>query len=72
MAVASLLAEAAAEGAAENVRVNLPSLGDDPWVAEVERRLEGLLDELQALAESCRSTVTSSVMREPVGLIAAP
>ena len=72
VAVASLLAEAAAEGAAENVRVNLPSLGDDPWATEVERRLEGLLDELQALAESCRATVTSGAMREPVGLIAAP
>jgi formiminotetrahydrofolate cyclodeaminase len=72
VAVASLLAEAAAEGAAENVRVNLPSLGDDPWAGEVERRLDGLLDELRALAESCRTTVTSGVMREPVGLIAAP
>lgn len=72
VAVASLLAEAAAEGAAENVRVNLPSLGDDPWAAEVGARLDGLLDELQELAASCRSTVTSGVMREPVGLIAAP
>ena len=72
VAVASLLAEAAAEGAAENVRVNLPALGDDPWSIETERRLDGLLDELRGLAESCRSTVTSGVMREPVGLIAAP
>jgi formiminotetrahydrofolate cyclodeaminase len=72
VAVASLLAEAGAEGAAENVRVNLPSLGDDPWAVEVERRLEGLLDELTSLGESCRATVTSGVMREPVGLIAAP
>jgi formiminotetrahydrofolate cyclodeaminase len=72
VSVASLLAEAAAEGAAENVRVNLPSLGDDPWVGDAERRLEGLLAELGALAESCRSTVISGAMREPVGLIAAP
>src|SRR5512141_132656 len=50
VAVSSLLAEAAAEGAAENVRVNLPSLGDDPWAADVERRLDGLLDELAELA----------------------
>ena len=70
--VASLLAEAAAEGAAENVRVNLPSLGDDPWAGEVERRLVDLLDELGDLAESCRATVTEGAMREPVGLIAAP
>jgi len=72
VAVASLLAEAGAEGAADNVRVNLPSLGDDPWAAEVERRLDGLLEELQALAAACRATVASGTMREPVGLIAAP
>ncbi|HJW22227.1 MAG TPA: cyclodeaminase/cyclohydrolase family protein [Candidatus Limnocylindrales bacterium] len=72
VAVASLLAEAAAEGAAENVRVNLPSLGDDPWAEEVQVRLEELLAELQELAESCRATVSSGAMREPIGLIAAP
>jgi formiminotetrahydrofolate cyclodeaminase len=72
VAVASLLAEAAAEGAAENVRVNLPSLGEDPWAGEVEQRLSGLLAELGELAESCRATVASGAMREPVGLIAAP
>lgn len=70
--VASLLAEAAAQGAAANVRVNLPSLGDDPWAVEVERRLEGLLGELAELAQSCRTMVTSGRTREPVGLIAAP
>ncbi|HYL39732.1 MAG TPA: cyclodeaminase/cyclohydrolase family protein [Candidatus Binatus sp.] len=70
--VASLLAESAAQGAAENVRVNLPSLGDDPWAADVERRLDELLGELASLAESCRSTVGSGQMREPVGLVAAP
>lgn len=72
VAVASLLAQAAAEGAAENVRVNLPSLGDDPWAEEVPERLQELLAELQELAESCRATVSSGAMREPVGLIAAP
>jgi formiminotetrahydrofolate cyclodeaminase len=72
ISVASLLAEAAAQGAAENVRVNLPSLGDDPWTDEVERRLDGLLAELAELAASCRSVVASGATREPVGLVAAP
>lgn len=70
--VASLLAEAAARGAAENVRVNLPSLGDDRWVGEAERRVDELQAELAELAESCRAIVASGAMREPVGLIAAP
>jgi formiminotetrahydrofolate cyclodeaminase len=72
ISVASMLAEAAAQGAAENVRVNLPSLGDDPWAAEVQGRLADLLAELAELAESCRAVVASGRMREPVGLIAAP
>jgi formiminotetrahydrofolate cyclodeaminase len=70
--VASLLAEAAAAGAAANVRVNLPSLGADRWVEDAEARLEGLLAELEELAESCRMVVASGTVREPVGLIAAP
>ncbi len=72
LSVASLLAEAAAEGAAENVRVNLPALGDEAWAAQTEARLEGLLGELAGLAEGCRRVVAGGGMREPVGLIAAP
>ena len=71
--VASLLAEAAAQAAAENVRVNIPSIGaGDPWVPEAEARLRGLLRELKDLGESCRLIVTTGRTREPVGLVNAP
>jgi formiminotetrahydrofolate cyclodeaminase len=71
--VASLLAEAAAQAAAENVRVNIPSIGvGDPWVPEAEARLQGLLRELKDLGESCRLIVTTGRTREPVGLVNAP
>jgi formiminotetrahydrofolate cyclodeaminase len=72
LTVASLLAEAAAKGAAANVRVNLPSVGDELWAAETERKVSGLLEELTAIATSCREIVASGRMREPAGLIAAP
>jgi methenyltetrahydrofolate cyclohydrolase len=72
LAVASVLAEAAADGAAENVRVNLPSVGDEQWAAEADRRVGLLIEELEAVATSCRNVVMSGQMREPVGLIAAP
>jgi methenyltetrahydrofolate cyclohydrolase len=72
LTVASLLAEAGAQGAAENVRVNIPSIGGDPWVPEAEARLRGLLRELKELGESCRMVVTTGRTREPVGLVNAP
>ena len=72
LTVSSLLAEAAAEGAAANVRVNLPALGDDPWIADVEARLRRLLRDMASLGESCRTVVAEGRPREPVGLVAAP
>jgi formiminotetrahydrofolate cyclodeaminase len=72
LTVASLLAEASAQGAAENVRVNIPSIGGDPWVPEAEAKLRGLLKELKELGESCRLVVTTGRTREPVGLVNAP
>ncbi|HXI46399.1 MAG TPA: cyclodeaminase/cyclohydrolase family protein [Candidatus Acidoferrales bacterium] len=72
LTVASLLAEAAAKGAAANVRVNLPSVGDDIWAVETERKVDGLLRELTVIATSCREVVATGRMREPAGLIAAP
>jgi formiminotetrahydrofolate cyclodeaminase len=72
LAVASLLAEAAADGAAENVRVNLPAVGDEQWARETERRVEQLIGELTTVATSCRAVVASGQTRTPVGLIAAP
>jgi formiminotetrahydrofolate cyclodeaminase len=72
LTVASLLAEASAQGAAENVRVNIPSIGGDPWVPEAEARLRGLLRELKELGESCRLVATTGRTREPIGLVNAP
>jgi formiminotetrahydrofolate cyclodeaminase len=66
LTVATLLAEAAAKGAAANVRVNLPSVGDDEWAREVEHKVEDLLTDIQATAASCRSTVASGGLRGPI------
>jgi formiminotetrahydrofolate cyclodeaminase len=49
--VAALLAEAALRASAINVRVNLATLGDAPFVAGVEARLNELLDGTAALKE---------------------
>jgi formiminotetrahydrofolate cyclodeaminase len=72
LTVASLLAEAAAKGAAANVRVNLPSVGDQRWADETDRRVTDLLEELTEIANSCRTIVAAGRMREPAGLVAAP
>ena len=72
LTVASLLSEAAAQAAAENVWVNIPSIGGDPWVPEAESSLRRLLAELKELGESCRLVVTTGRTREPVGLVNAP
>ncbi len=65
--VAARLASAAAHGAAENVLVNLPSLDPaDPFVADAEARVPGLLTEVDRLAERVRESVASGVEREPV------
>ena len=42
--VAALLGEAAARGAAENVLVNLPAVGDEAFAGEATARVMGLLD----------------------------
>jgi len=63
--VASLLAEAGARGAAENVLVNLPATGDEAWAEEIADRVHALLDEVTALAEGTRTAVASGEAREP-------
>jgi formiminotetrahydrofolate cyclodeaminase len=71
--VAVLLATAAAHGAAENVLVNLPSLDPaDPFVADAETRVPGLLAEVDRLAERTREAVASGADREPVAPLAGP
>lgn len=64
--VAALLGEAAARGAAANVLVNLPSVGDEAWAAEMTERVDGLLHEITSLAEQTRQVVASGEARQSV------
>jgi formiminotetrahydrofolate cyclodeaminase len=63
--VASLLAEAAARGAAENVRINLPSTGDEEYSQAMGHQLDVTLHEIAALASVTRETVLSGRVRDP-------
>ena len=67
LAVASRLAEASAHGAAENVLVNLPSLGDEALADEMRGRVEALLAEIEDLAEATRAHVERRELRDPEG-----
>ena len=72
LTVATLLAEAAAKGAAANVRVNLPSVGDEAWAARTGARVSELLEEIAHTADACRSVVASGGLRGPVAQPAQP
>ena len=65
LAVASRLVEASAHGAAENVFVNLPSLGDEGLADELRGRMEALLAEIEELAEATRAHVELGELRDP-------
>ena len=65
LAVASRLVEASAHGAAENVLVNLPSLGDEVAADELRGRVEALLAEIEELAEATRAHVERGELRDP-------
>lgn len=64
--VAALLAAAAAESAAANVRINLPSMGDEAAARELSERTEQLLGEVRDLAERTRAVVASGERRAPL------
>ena len=66
LSVASLLAEAGAKGAAANVLVNLPSVGDDLYASEMTTRVEKLLVDIVTVAASIRAVVASGEARSPL------
>jgi formiminotetrahydrofolate cyclodeaminase len=64
--VASLLLEAAADGAAENVIVNLPLIGSNDWTDATAIRVEDLLQAARRIASTVREVVGSGDSREPL------
>jgi formiminotetrahydrofolate cyclodeaminase len=64
--VAAMLGEAAARGAAENVIVNLPAIGDESYAGEATVRVKTLLDDVETTALAAREAVLSGVVREPL------
>jgi formiminotetrahydrofolate cyclodeaminase len=64
--VAALLAEAAAHGAAANVLVNLPSVGDESYTGEMTVRVQQTLDDIERLAASAHETIGGGHSREPI------
>lgn len=64
--VASLLLEAAADGAAANVLVNLPLIGTNEWTDATAARVEGLLRDAQSIARKLREVVASGETRKPL------
>lgn len=66
LGVASLLAEAAVHGAAENVFVNLPSLGDDPRAGSMRERASRCVEEVVAIGARIRAAVAAGEERTPL------
>ena len=64
--VASLLLEAAADGAAENVLVNLPLIGANEWTDGTALRVQELLQESRRVASTVREVVGSGEPRPPL------
>lgn len=66
LGVAALLGEAAARGAAANVLVNLPSVGDEALASDLRTQVETLLATIAARAAATRATVQDGSPRPPL------
>lgn len=63
--VAGRLAAAAARGAAANVLINLPMVGDEDYAAATTESVSGLLDAIERNAAMVSEVVGSGELREP-------
>lgn len=64
--VAALLAEAGGRGAAANVLVNLPAVGDEAWATEASGQVSELLRELARIGAAAREAVQGGEPRDPL------
>jgi formiminotetrahydrofolate cyclodeaminase len=64
--VAALLAEAAARGAAANVLVNLPSVGDEEWAARTSTQVNEMIARIAEIAKLTHEAVLGGEFRAPV------
>ena len=65
--VAALLLDSAARAAAVNVRVNLPSIGDEGYASAVTAELDQRLQHVQGTADRARERVAKGALRKPEG-----
>ncbi len=64
--VATLLAEAAARGAAANVLINLPSVDDETYIGTTTATVMSLLDSIEEIAAVAHEAVRSGETRDPL------
>jgi methenyltetrahydrofolate cyclohydrolase len=67
--VAALLSQAAGHGAAENVLVNIPLIGETDWTRAAEKEVASILEELGTLAQRVHDLIKSGERREPVAAV---